>query len=47
MSDKPFEPKLGRIRDSKSSKPQRYTRRVLSESSRTVNETAAAPRPHR
>ena len=36
MPDKPFEPKLGRIRDSKSSKPQRYARRVLSETSRTV-----------
>lgn len=36
MSDKPFEPKLGRIRDTKASKPQRYTRRVLGEASRSV-----------
>lgn len=36
MPDKPFEPKLGRIHDSTSSKPQRYARRVLSETSRAV-----------
>lgn len=34
MPDKPFEPKLGRIRDTKASKPQRYARRVLGEASR-------------